>query len=64
MRELREFRAHHSEFAALGVAVAFGMAKVMASLFGDEINISAYVTPKSLIIPPTRASPLTQTEIE
>ena len=36
--------------SALGVAVAFGMAKVMASLFGDEINISAYVTPKSLII--------------
>src|SRR4051794_22018197 len=36
--------------SALGGAVAFGMAKVMASLFGDEITISAYVTPKSLII--------------
>src|SRR6478609_11079837 len=36
--------------SALGVAVAFGMAKVMASLFGDEITISAYVTAKSLII--------------
>lgn len=37
--------------AALGVAVAFGMARVMARLFSEfNFNIEPYVTPRSLII--------------